>query len=655
MSLSSRVRRPSLRWTAAAGLVVLSSLGLGYAVVQFTGDSDSHPARSSSEELASEKLDPAKLFKSPFLNAKKGVAYVGDAACASCHQEIAKSFHAHPMGQSAEWMKSVRSIEKYDETAKSSFTSSGFDFRIEKKGNEVVHRLSAKANNGDALPDYARSVDIAIGSGAQGRTYLTIEKGAVWQSPVSWYSKAGRWDISPIPDLDDGGRRPVIPGCLYCHANNVAPIPGAINRYREPVFSGQVSIGCERCHGPGALHVAERNIGRAPEGIDYSIVNPKHLSTDLKTDICRQCHLQGLSRITRREKDTFDYRPGLPWDQFVSTFVMRPELANNSKSVGQFEQMEMSKCFSGSKGALSCVSCHDPHVKPEPKDSVQFYRGRCMTCHETKKCAAAPAERTAQADSCIACHMPTRGSSNVVHLSITDHQIPRLPGKSASNPKKSGSQNSGIPLLPYPPGPHAPSRDERDRDLSIAIANAVQAVPQARPLSRLAEQKLLESVTKWPSDEEAWISLSEMRKIGGNRRGAEEAALRAVRLNPKSEAALTRLAAESRNSGDLVTALSVTNSLVTMSPTNLNYPLSRADVYVQQRDWVKAEADARAALALQPLSGKARFYLAVCLHHRGDPAGAENEAATAVKLIPTARLREEYSHWFKEQIKAAAR
>src|ERR1700720_2764393 len=47
--------------------------------------------------------DPREVFPTPFRNVKPGVAYVGDAACAGCHRDIAKRYHAHPMGRSAEW------------------------------------------------------------------------------------------------------------------------------------------------------------------------------------------------------------------------------------------------------------------------------------------------------------------------------------------------------------------------------------------------------------------------------------------------------------------------------------------------------------------------------------------------------------------------
>src|SRR5262249_38128802 len=37
---------------------------------------------------------------SPYRNTRAGVEYVGDAACARCHTEIAETYRRHPMGRS---------------------------------------------------------------------------------------------------------------------------------------------------------------------------------------------------------------------------------------------------------------------------------------------------------------------------------------------------------------------------------------------------------------------------------------------------------------------------------------------------------------------------------------------------------------------------
>ena len=53
----------------------------------------------------------------------------------------------------------------------------------------------------------------------------------------------------------------------------------------------EMAIGCERCHGPGELHVKERKAKLPIRGsLDDSIVNLRHLSRERQEDICAQCH-----------------------------------------------------------------------------------------------------------------------------------------------------------------------------------------------------------------------------------------------------------------------------------------------------------------------------------------------------------------------------
>ncbi len=587
--------------------------------------------------------DPREAFPTPFRNVKPGVAYVGDAACAGCHARLVTSFHAHPMGRSAEWFARAAPIERYDAAAHDVFTAAGLEFHVEKAGDRLTHRASLP---GSHLPDYVARADVVIGSGTRGRGYLSVEGGAVWQSPVSWYSGENRWDVSPKPELEQGGRRAIIPACLFCHCDRVDPVPGAENRYREPLFPGQVSIGCERCHGPGQLHVAERRAGRDPGDVDDSIVNPRHLPTDLRADICRQCHLQGVEFTVRRGRDVFEFRPGLPWEQFATVFILRPDVADYRKSVGQFEQMEVSRCYVGSGGKLGCTSCHDPHRKPAAAEADAFYRDRCLACHQSKGCSLPIAQRREKNDSCVACHMPRAGSSTVAHTAVTDHRVPRRPSESAPAP----AAGSGVPFVPYPPGLHAPPEEERERDWAIAAGRVGASTAEAESARSFAAERLSAAVRRWPDDAAAWTALAGVRGAAGDRAGAVQAARAAVTADPRSETALGRLALEARLAGALDTALPAADELVRMNPTSLAHRLDRAEIYLQRRDWSRAEADVRAALAIQPLHWKARLYLAVCRHQQADPAGALDEVKVATGLMPE-RLRAAYMRWYREQIR----
>src|SRR5947209_4248935 len=44
--------------------------------------------------------DPRRTYAGPYRNIDPDVRYVGDAACAGCHKDIAESYARHPMGRS---------------------------------------------------------------------------------------------------------------------------------------------------------------------------------------------------------------------------------------------------------------------------------------------------------------------------------------------------------------------------------------------------------------------------------------------------------------------------------------------------------------------------------------------------------------------------
>ena len=140
-----------------------------------------------------------------------------------------------------------------------------------------------------------------------------------------------RW---AVPDRDIGALRLMEPqsqefynqswdkNCSGCHLNGyeVDPefLPGGDTIWRaswpgtaendSAVTDINIAIGCESCHGPGSLHVAE------PENPKYfEDISPKRWDdsktsrrvTDRKLDLCNQCH--------NRHKSTLEYH-GFPYD-----------------------------------------------------------------------------------------------------------------------------------------------------------------------------------------------------------------------------------------------------------------------------------------------------------------------------------------------------
>jgi hypothetical protein len=380
--------------------------------------------------------DPRLTFSTPYLNVRPEVKYVGDDACAACHQRISETYHRHSMGRSLSPIAAALALERYDEAAHNPFEAAGFRYTIERRGDHVLHKETASDASGKTLTETEAEVQFAIGSRARGRSYVVNRDGYLFASPISWYPQKGIWDLSPgYANLNPHFSRPIGPDCLFCHANQVEHVEHTANRYHPPLFRG-AAIGCERCHGPGELHVRRHENNEEITGPDDSIVNPRHLEHGLREGVCQQCHLQGEQRVLRRGQKYFDYRPSLPLELFFADFVRPAVHPGDTKFVGTVEQMYASRCFRESKGPdkMGCISCHDPHKQPAVEKKTAYYRARCLSCHEERSCSLPRAMRLKEnkEDNCIACHMPRTGS-DVSHTTITDHRIPRRPQTPASS------------------------------------------------------------------------------------------------------------------------------------------------------------------------------------------------------------------------------
>jgi predicted CXXCH cytochrome family protein len=634
---------PVMKWMVAVLFVAVAGLGIWYFAFR------APPPNPPVAESAESSPDPRIAFPTIFRNVKPDVNYVGDARCASCHRTIDGTYHQHPMGRSAFLGGKAESLEQFDAKHHNPLRTDSHTITISVRENRVFHRLTANAPVASGVPAYEVPADVTIGSGTRGRSYLTFDRGALWQSPVSWFTDDKRWNISPGFHLGDGGRRPITQECLFCHVDRTAPIPQAKNRYEFPL-SGQVSIGCERCHGPGELHVAERTANSDAIAIDTSIVNPKHLSADLQMDICRQCHLLGEERVTHFGRDLRDFRPGLPLSHVMSVFVRHPDWIDAQRSVGQFEQMERSVCFTKSGGKMTCTSCHDPHERPEDKLKEATFRNRCLSCHSEKGCNQPETVRRAKNDSCITCHMPRRESTSIAHAAVTDHHIPRhaaaTPAKGTPASLRPGSQ----PLVAYPSGPHTPPPETIERNLGVALAQKLAALGASRAAVQSVAfnslKKLDEATRRNPADAIAWQwSASAAATLGDTGRRLQSIRLAAA-LTPDSEEILMALAETELYTGHIPEALTVVEKLIRLNPSAVEHRLTRASTLYLSRDWAAAEASCRDAMAINPMNAESHILRAMCLESLGKSAEARKEAEIAFALERNPEIQKQYRTWF---------
>jgi hypothetical protein len=354
-----------------------------------------------------------------FRNTAPNVAYVGSKACAGCHSDVYKKFTSTAMGRSMATPTPISSALIHSDALNryfkvSSDASGVYETEYEQQGDvkifENTHKLS-----------------YVIGAGENGKSFA-VERGSyLFQAPLSYYSKEGKWGLSPgFENVDQGFNRPIFDACITCHAGRPQAVPNRDGLYRSPPFL-ELAIGCENCHGPGQLHVAEKSRGIRVKP-DTSIVNPARLPPRLAEDMCMKCHQGGDTRALLPGKDYSDFRPSLPLLKTVAIGAL-PLGEEQADLLEHHVSMKLSKCYRASSGKLSCLTCHDPHEEPGVARAPAYFREKCLTCHTSANCRFSLQTRLAQQppDNCIACHMPKRALNQISHSALTNHRIPARP------------------------------------------------------------------------------------------------------------------------------------------------------------------------------------------------------------------------------------
>ena len=320
-------------------------------------------------------------------------------SCEACHRDIVATFRetAH-FRTSAD--ASARSIKGHFAAGRNVLRtgSKGIYFRMERR-DSAFYQTAVDSARGRSRTE---RIDLVVGSGRRGQTYLYWRGGLLFELPVSYLVGIERWINSPgyVDGQIDFGRL-IVPHCLECHSTSF-PLrtAGGGTWYSRNYVLG---ISCEKCHGDGRAHVRYQASHPSDTSARY-ILNPARFSRDRKVDNCALCHAG--------ERDpkvpSFSYRPGDKLDDyFVSqgpATAAIPDVHGN-----QVALLQRSKCFRSSPD-MSCSTCHDVHRRQ--RDVAAFVQ-KCVACHETSRhpMAAEIGERLMTA--CIECHMPNRKSKAI--------------------------------------------------------------------------------------------------------------------------------------------------------------------------------------------------------------------------------------------------
>lgn len=356
-----------------------------------------------------------------YLNHVDSARYLGKEVCKNCHFDKYNTFVHTGMGKSFSEAHPDKSSAKFHKDSLLFDANLNLYYQPYWKNKELFLKEFRLSSKGDTLHERIEKIAYIVGSGQHTNSHMVNSNGYVTQAPFTYYTQDGHLDFPPGFENGKNSRfsRKIGLECMSCH--NALPefVLGSTNKF-EKVHNG---IDCERCHGPGSLHVDKIMRGELTDTskyIDPTIVNPKKMDAELQFDLCSRCHLQG-NTVLNGGKDFFDFKPGMPLSEVMHTFL--PKYSNSDDEfimASHVDRLKMSACFLGAENQLTCISCHNPHVSVEVTPKEHF-KTICKSCHQEKQCSE-PIENRAD-NMCTDCHMPKSGSTDIPHVRITDHKI----------------------------------------------------------------------------------------------------------------------------------------------------------------------------------------------------------------------------------------
>lgn len=528
--------------------------------------------------------------------------YVDERSCALCHTGISESYREKGMARAFQRPRPETAIEDFS-APPFQHAPSGGSFRMVRRGDGLVFRRWQTGPDGKPINVFEQEVDWILGSGDHARTYLyRVPGGDLFQLPLAWYTQTQSWGMAPgydRPDHQDVLRR-VRRECIFCHTSH-PDVPAGADAYGAvQVFPARLpeGIGCQRCHGPAAEHVwlALGGVG-VREEIRGSVFNPGRLPPAKRDEVCMGCHLQpsvALPGLRRFGRDDFSYRPGEP----LADYLVQVDVEEEERSPAErFEinhhpyRLRQSRCFLESGGALSCLTCHDPHRRVPEGQRAAHYRAACLTCHETDAHAVA-------AGDCVSCHMPKRRTQDVVHVVMTDHLIRRRPGgpELLAPLKESEPVLTGIRLLDPALAPGALGEVYRAAALLRMQSNATAADHLERMLAAAR-----------PPEPDPWLDLAQAQIRLGRFADADRTLTRLLERFPDHILARDSLALARAGQGKADEAIEILKGIPGPSRSEADYNLGRLLAFRGRT--AEAEPYLLAAVTARPNLAPAWYHL----------------------------------------------
>jgi hypothetical protein len=342
----------------------------------------------------------------PVIRNVYGQQFAGSFSCMSCHREIYKThiLSSHYRDSRPASKTSIRG--SFDSGTNRFVYQHSFELAMEQNDSGFFETAFRDGKKYRSSP-----IDIVIGSGRKGQTYLYWDDGKLFQLPVSYFTPMDTWCNSPGYPVDSPLFDRRVPAqCLECHASNASTVFRGNKAYGDFFDKSQIIYGidCEKCHGPGAQHIAFHTANPGETTARY-IVNTARLTRQQRLDACALCH--SGSRIPL--KPAFSFRAGDTLNNYSQAKYSPANVSTLDVHGNQYGLLTSSKCFLQSQ--MDCSTCHNVHVNQA--GNLKSFSQKCMSCHNSTTrdtCTVHGNPTLVLGNNCIDCHMPALPSQRIV-------------------------------------------------------------------------------------------------------------------------------------------------------------------------------------------------------------------------------------------------
>jgi predicted CXXCH cytochrome family protein len=323
--------------------------------------------------------------------------FVGSEKCMPCHQEIYKT-----------WQESTHSRAVQEVTPTKNAVIAQWKGIVKLKSGNIPEAtikldrgpdgefLATLVDSRDPTKEVTYKVARTQGAGSmKTQEYYTKIGNNYYVLPINWETISTRFVPTALDNWysEDGSlKQPPIDKswemtCASCHQTGLE-YKKVQNGY-EATYS-DLSIGCEKCHGPGSEHVKHPSA-------KGKIVNPRNLDYERGLDVCNQCHdttgrsvPKGTFRGAWNEEKSAGFRPGETLTDYMQSGGTPGSSAMTKLGArDSYHSLAASKHYDAK---TSCFDCHNPHGGPV---TANLKRGDmdnslCLYCHGKETAFATP-------------------------------------------------------------------------------------------------------------------------------------------------------------------------------------------------------------------------------------------------------------------------